>query len=320
MLDGEIQMRQRLYSTSIISAAVLLLACLLLEHSADSFQAQKQSESGLILQYGQPRELSKLKDSRINESSGIAPSIRYRGAFWTHNDSGDSARIFLINKNGETLATVNIKGVSAIDWEDIATFRLGDDGYVLIADIGDNARKRENCILYGIREPAISMNSENQEAPSIEVEPSLHIRFSYEDGPHDCEAVAIDPTQSTVYLVSKAPGECKIYSMAIPPGESNQPNVAKAMASLKLPYVTAMDISNDGIHAVILTYGDAYEFRRADGESWAQAFSREPRIIKTPIRKQGESICYGPDGKTLYLTSENAYQPLWEIPVVEGPK
>jgi hypothetical protein len=312
-------MGHRPNSAAIISAVVLLLVCLLSANPADSFQTQKNSESRIVLRYGQPKELSKLNDSRINESSGIAASTRYSGAFWTHNDSGDSARIFLINKNGKTLATVNIKGVSAMDWEDIAAFRLGEDGYVLIADTGDNARMRENCLLYVIREPAISMNSNNEEAPSVDVEPELRVSFSYEDGLHDCEAVAVDPNGATVYFVSKDPGECKIYAMPLSLTESKKPNVAKAIASLKLPYVTAMDISPDGIHAVILTYGDAYEFSRANGESWAQAFSNEPHIIKSPIRKQGESICYGPDGKTLYLTSENAYQPLWEIPVIEGP-
>jgi hypothetical protein len=78
-----------------------------------------------------------------------------------------------------------------------------------------------------------------------------------------------------------------------------------------------MDISPDGMRAVVLTYGDAYEYAREKGETWARAFSREPRLIKAPVRRQGESVCYGTDGRNLYLTSENAHQPLWEIPFVE---
>ena len=306
-------MQQRVTFASIIFAAILLAMWL----SVESSRSQQSSMPGIDLLYGQPKELSKLMDSRINESSGIAASIRYSGAFWTHNDSGDSARIFLISKSGETIATVNIKGVSAVDWEDIASFRRSGDGYVLIADTGDNARRRERCVLYIIREPAINTNPGNKEAPGIEVEPVMTIGFSYEDGPHDCEAVAVDPAGSAVYFVSKEPAECRVYSMAIPSEESRHPNVAKAIATLKLRYATAMDISPDGIHAVVLTYGDAYAFARANGKTWAEAFSREPSVIKTPPRKQGESICYGPDGKTLYLTSENAFQPFWEIPVLE---
>ena len=37
--------------------------------------------------------------------------------------------------------------------------------------------------------------------------------------------------------------------------------------------------------------------------------------IVLPVRVQGEAICYGQDGKTLYLTSEKRPTPLWEVPV-----
>jgi hypothetical protein len=307
--------------SSASAASIFIMAILgflLSGISADSTQKQKNPESGIPRQYGRPMELCLLKDGRINESSGIAASIRNKDAFWTNNDSGDSARIFLFNKNGETIAIVDIKGASAVDWEDIASFRSGDDSYVLIADAGDNDRRRQNYVLYIIAEPVIGIQSKFKELLSIEAEPALTISYRYEDGPHDCEAIAVDPTESTVYFVSKEPAECKVYSMPIPSKGSTGPNVAKAIAALKVSNATAMDISPDGMHAVVLTYGDGYEFVRLYGETWARAFSREPRAIKMPDREQGESICYGPDGKTLYLTSENAFQPLWEIPVLEG--
>jgi len=300
------------------SAAIILVFCLT-AYPGGFPREQNESESGTVLQYGPPKELSQIQDERINESSGIAASIRYPGTFWTHNDSGDSARIFLINKEGKTVATVTLKGVSAVDWEDIDSFKLGGEGYVLIADTGDNARRRRNCVLYVIREPAINIHP-GSEGQSTEAEPVFQISFSYEDQPHDCEAVAVDPTTSIIYLVSKDLKESRVYSLPFPAKDAKEPNVARAVATLKMQYPTAMNISPDGKRAVILTYGDAYEYSRKSGETWAQAFSREPRLIKAPARKQGESICYGLDGKTLYLTSEKEHQPLWEIPVLEGAK
>ena len=77
-----------------------------------------------------------------------------------------------------------------------------------------------------------------------------------------------------------------------------------------------MDISPDGLRAVVLTYGHAREYARRADESWSKAFARKERIIVMPRRKQGESICYGEDGKTLYLTSEGKSQPLWEVPLI----
>jgi hypothetical protein len=68
---------------------------------------------------------------------------------------------------------------------------------------------------------------------------------------------------------------------------------------------------------MVLTYADAYEYRRRADEEWSEAFSHEPRVIALPVRTKGEAVCYGPDGKTLYLTSEGLPAPLWEVPVVE---
>jgi hypothetical protein len=302
-------------SSKILLAAILLTACLHPGGRPGRAYAQNPRASSSPLQYGPAKELCKLKDALINESSGIAASNRNANAFWTNNDSGDSPRLFLFNKNGETIAIANIKGASAVDWEDIASFKTGKESRVLIADTGDNARRRKDYVLYVIQEPMINPGSENGGAFSIAAEPLLTIHFSYEDGSHDCEAVGVDPTESTVYLVSKELEECKIYSLPIPSEGSTKPNIAKAIATLKIPFATAMDISPDGMRGVILTYGDAYEFSRANGETWAQAFVREPRILKMPARKQGESICYGVDGRTLYLTSEGISEPLWEIPV-----
>ena len=43
------------------------------------------------------------------------------------------------------------------------------------------------------------------------------------------------------------------------------------------------------------------------------------KTVLTPMRRQGESICYGPGGRALYLTSEKAPTPLWRIPSMASP-
>jgi hypothetical protein len=312
-------MRRKAAWTTIILGAVVLLICLPSRGASGSDPAQGSSESGAP-QYGSAKEICRLKDDRARESSGIAASIVNRDAFWTHNDSGDSARIFLFNRNCEIIAVVNLKNVQAVDWEDIATFKKGDASYVLIADTGDNFRGRKSGVLYLIREPSIPVNSDEKKPVVLDVTPEAIVPFSYEDGLHDCESAAVDPVESTIFLASKDGNECKIYSVPIPSKAVKQPVIAKAIATHKISYATAMDISSDGTRAIILTYSNAYEFSRSKGETWAQAFSREPRMIKMPPRQQGESICYGADGKTLYLTSEGESQPVWELPAIENPK
>ena len=264
--------------------------------------------------YGKGRELAKLANRIIDESSGLACGRRNKGVFWTHNDSGGRTRIFALNHKGEDLATVEIAGAQARDWEDMASFTAGGKHLLLLADVGDNAAERMACTLYAVQEPPLRPGARAAK-PTVRV--AQAIPFRYEDGPHNCESVGVDPTSRTIYLVSKERGrKCKVYELPWPKRGATRPAVARAIATLAIPAATGMDISPDGLRAVVLTYAHALEYVRRPGETWARGFSRKGRLILVPRRKQGESICYGADGKTLYLTSEKLPTPLLEVPVV----
>lgn len=274
------------------------------------------------IQYGDARQAGTLTEATITESSGIAASWVNAGMFWTHNDSGAGAILYLIDGQGKTVISLPVKGASAGDWEDIASFRQGNKAYLLIGDFGDNKAERQNCSLYLLEEPqvgpAVAARSKKSE-PEARV--ANHMPFKYEDGPHNCESLGVDATEGKIYLVSKEVDRstCKVYEMLLPKRKGGGALVAKAIATLKIPTTTGMDISANGRRAVVVTYGNAYEYTREQGETWAQAFAKNPRILAMPGRKQGESICYGTDGKSLYLTSEGASQPLWEVPVAVAP-
>ena len=267
------------------------------------------------IEYAKPRQIGVVSDSGIVESSGLARSIVNPGAFWTHNDSGDGPRLFLIDHSGKTLARAHIKGAGAVDWEDIASYRVGDKGFLLIGDVGDNAVARARLTLYIVPEPRVDTKSgSGEDALELSIAPSITIAFRYADGPRNCESVGVDAPGKTIYLVAKAGGSrCNVYSLALPEAETGGSAVARPIATLDIPVTTAMDISPDGLRAVVLTYGHAREYARRPDEPWSKAFARKERIIVMPRREQGESICYGADGKTLYLTSEGKSQPLWEV-------
>ncbi|GAB4340214.1 MAG: hypothetical protein Kow0099_16020 [Candidatus Abyssubacteria bacterium] len=265
------------------------------------------------LHYGKPKAVGALSDWEIKESSGLARSLLNSGAFWTHNDSGDVARVFLIGPAGKTLATYTIRGAVAVDWEDIASFKHDDYSCVLVADVGDNTAERKSCTLYIVREPVVDPKF-SPRTRNLRVWKT--ISFTYEDGPRDCEAVAVDPVSKSIFLAAKSGGA--VYELPWPERELSGPMTARVVGSLGVSDVTAMDISPDGMRAIVLTYHDAYEYVRGDDEPWPEAFSRGGRLIPMPPRIQGESICYGPDGKTLYLTSEGVSQPLWEVSPVFG--
>lgn len=262
--------------------------------------------------YGPPRKIATLASEAVSESSGLACSRRSPGLFWTHNDSGDDARLYLLDVRGRDLGSCLLKDVQAFDWEDIASFRAGEKSYLVVADTGNNGLAATVHMLYLVEEPEVDPRRglTVKEIPVAQV-----IHFSYADDHRNCEAVAFDPASKAFLLATKElSSECFVYSLPWPENDPKKAFTARQIAKLKLPGATAMDVSPDGLRAIVLTYGNAYEYTRGPKEDWGQGFSRSPREIALPERVQGESICYGHDGKTLYLTSERLPTPLWEVP------
>ena len=273
------------------------------------------------IEYAPGQKLCELANRKIGESSGLACGRLAKDVFWTHNDSGDPPVIYAFGADGKDLGAFRVQGAAAKDWEDMASFKIGKKAFLLLADVGDNARKRKTCELYIVREPRLPRTT-TRPAPGKPAAGRVKVRvkivFAYEDGPHDCESVAVDANGRKIYLATKeTPLTAKIYELPLPNKSPRKTLKAKAVADLPTLFATAMDISPDGLRAVVLNYGAAYQYTRAPGQTWAKAFSQLPRQIKVPARRQGESICYGPDGKTLYLTSEKLPTPLWQVPVAK---
>jgi hypothetical protein len=271
--------------------------------------------------YGPGRQLCLLACPRLDELSGMACSRRHPGLFWAHNDSGDEARIYLFDRKGRDLGSCRLAGVMAYDWEDIASFAMDGKPCLLVADTGNNGLAAAVHMLHLIEEPPC----DPKHGVKVNEVPVLRtIYFSFKDDYRNCEAVGVDPTDKTILLVSKEPASsCHAYALRWPKDDHGvKPNglpekalVARRIGTLPLRQVTAMDISPDGRRAVVLTYGSAFEYPREGKDDWAKAFSRPPREIAVPRLAQAEAICYGPDGKTLYLSSERRPTPLIEIPV-----
>src|SRR5262245_21551235 len=88
------------------------------------------------------QKIADLNSPPLAEVSGIARSS-YPGLFWVHNDSGDEARIFAIDRTGSPIVPpflvpqyvdkpwpgIAIRNAWNIDWEDITL----DDGVLYIA-------------------------------------------------------------------------------------------------------------------------------------------------------------------------------------------
>jgi sialidase-1 len=267
--------------------------------------------------HAEATKVCEISDPLLNEVSGLASSQHHPGMLWMHNDSGDVARIFLVDSEGQTRAIVSLSGIQAVDWEDMCSFRFADENWLLIGDCGDNQKIRTGasrpCQLHLIREPRPDLSDS---ANHVEVIVSVHatIRFDYPDGPRDCESLAVDLQRKEILLLTKqAPTQAGLYSLPLDlsPGQSDV--TLERLTSLGMPFATAMDLSPDGRTLAIATMALGSVIERRDGEPWAEACQRPPQIISLPPRRQGESLCFAADGSCVFLNSEHVGQPLWQL-------
>lgn len=273
------------------------------------FQSKAQS---FKIRYGNAEEIGVIANSRINEASGLASSYNTTGAFWVHNDSGDGPNLFLVDSTGNTLASGSVFNATSRDWEDMASFVYKDTSYLLVADVGDNPINKSEYWLYLIKEP--EYDSQNTTGNSYQIYRT--IEFQYENGSQNCESVGVDVWDKKIILVSKSGsgnGERYVYEIPMVVEKGTETTTAKLIGQFEMDGTTAMDISNDGQRAIVLTYQDAYEFTKFLGSSWADAFAVAPRKISMPSRPGGEAIAYGRNGVELYLVREGNSSPLWFI-------
>ncbi|MDG2384953.1 MAG: hypothetical protein P8N76_25000 [Pirellulaceae bacterium] len=283
---------------------------------ATSIDSALSSEPSSNLQYGTPKLLGTLKNDKITESSGLAASNRHPNIFWTHNDSGDKPRLFAFDRSGKHAGTSALRGAQAIDWEDMGTFRYQDRPFLFVADTGCNDLKRRNYTLYTALEP---------KTPKKDTQVVHRIDFSYADKrAHNCEAVAYDPRDNQFLLIEKRKHHQVLFPSPVwqlnwDPTQRTQTQIAQRIGEIRFPIVTGLDLAPDGSRGFAITYlGNGAELQRRAGESWQTALQRPLRTIALPPRKQGEAVCYGNDGKTLFLTSEKKPSPFYMVPITNN--
>ncbi|MCF8714992.1 T9SS type A sorting domain-containing protein [Joostella atrarenae] len=264
-----------------------------------------------MLSYDQPVSVGTITNPDINEASGIAASYKTQGAFWVHNDSGDGPNLFLIDSLGNTLTEGSVTNASSNDWEDIASFQLNGTSYLVIGDVGDNPRNRSEYRLFIIEEPAYDPQSISGNTYSI----VKTIKYQYSNGKQNCESVAVDSHTGKIILFSKShDNEIRyVYELPLSITTGTENLTAELIASLKSEDTTAMDISNNGHHAAVLTYKDfAYQFIRKENETWQDAFQQPYQIINMPVGRQGEeALAYGTNGADLYSVREGTSSKIW---------
>lgn len=274
--------------------------------------------------------VGRIERLEVLEASGLAASRRRDELFWALNDSGNPARLYALDARGADLGTLHLP-VENIDWEDLAAFEHAGRPYLVVADVGDNFSWRPSVEIHVIEEPVVPAGGLPEDS---EAAIAWSFRFRYEDGPRDCEAVAVDPEGPSLLVLGKREVPVTLYRVDLLEDEAPAGSVRVATKVTEVPNIpqpteydrledpdygeyrsmpTAMDIDPEGRRALVMTYDHGYEFRRAPGESWAEAFAGVPTRFPVPTMRTSETVAFDRSGRHFYVTSEYRPTPLFRF-------
>lgn len=254
--------------------------------------------------FGSRQSVGEITAEAIDEASGLICGINNKGYFWTHNDSGDKARIFLLDSLAKLKATYYLKGIEARDWEDIAVMRENGKNYLLVGDIGDNLGRHHTINIHRFEEP--TFHAGDRTVDTIMQHDIATYTLKYEDGPRDAESLFFDPIAKKLYIISKRDLMAGIYETELP--ENNTDTlVLKRKTSIPYTFITSADISADGEEVLIKNLLNVYYWKRKPRESIIQLFKREGLLQPYDAEPQGEAIAFAANGAGYYTTSERPF-------------
>ena len=253
-----------------------------------------------------------LKFAPIVESSGIVRSRLWPEVLWTHNDSGDRARIFPVKKDGSIISPswgdhpyegVILLDAVNVDWEDIA---IDKSNNLIIGAFGNNGNARRDLAIYILAEP----NPYERYNTRI----LFKIPFVYPDQKEfpakkrNFDAEALFYAKDKLYILSKnrADDYTKLYRFDST--KTDAVNVLTLISSFNIrSQVTAADANSDGTKIAVLTYRAVWLFESQDGSD--DYFNGKISWLPIKNGKICEGICFYDDS----LIISNEQRSLFEV-------
>ena len=229
----------------------------------------------------------------LDEISGVVASERHE-VLWVHEDSGADPLVHAIAPGGRPVATITLAGAEHVDWEDIALA----GGNLWIGDIGDNASIRVSIQVYWLPEPDLRSGT---------ADPNL-LSLTYEDGPHDAEALVVDARHEALYVITKELSLTRGFVYRAPIGGLRDEDLRELtrVGTVPLGIVTAADLADDGV--IVKSYGKARLFPWTGDQTVEGAIRGD--ACPVPLGG-GESVAYRAADDRYYAIPEGADPPVW---------
>lgn len=240
---------------------------------------------GFAVAGGDPKPQVELtfQDPEIVEASGL---VARDDLFVTANDSGDSGRVFTVDRDGRTVGVTSWG--DAVDVEAVAP---AGRGQVLVGDIGDNTGVRDSVRL--LRVP-VGRGDRDVTPTAYDV--------VYPDGPQDAESLLVHPVTGQVLIVTKGVFGGKV--MAAPRRLSGDGDNELTAVGSVIGIATDGAFFPDGKHLVIRDYSSAVVYSWPDLEVVGK--------VPLPQQPQGEGIAIDEDG-AVFVSSEGAQSEVLRI-------
>lgn len=250
--------------------------------------------------------------AEMTELSGLQASPRKPGLLWGLNDSGHPPELLAFDTALNFRRAILVQGVDNRDWEDLAGYEEGGQSWLVIADTGDNFGLRAEVALIFVAEPDV--------AGRADATPARILRFTWAEGPRDCEAVAIDLPGRRILLADKGRHPAGLYALDLDGPDQGQqarriasfpelvptpaPRVTPIGSSRWRGTPTAMDLSRDGRRLAVLTYQSASLFERSGEADWDQALRQPLRSERIPRLGGFEALAFEAGERSILIGSE----------------
>jgi hypothetical protein len=240
-------------------------------------------------------------DSRISEASGLVASIANPGFFWTINDSGNPAEIFLIDRHAVIRLVCTLGNITNRDWEDISIDKdAHGKSYLYVADIGDNHSLYKYKMIYRFQEPSL-----RNDKLRIITKFDTYV-FQFSDGKRDAETILIDPKNHDLFIITKRENWVGLYQAPNPLSKDTM--IFKKVMSLPFTQIVAGGISPNGKRVLLKNYDKVYLWERKENQTIPQLLLCAPMEVPYEREPQGEAIAWSRDGREFYTLSESQFR------------
>ncbi len=237
----------------------------------------------------------------LPESSGI--EIAGSDQFYSINDSKGEAELYVFDTIGELSRTIRIDNATNMDWEDLAE---DAEGFIYIADSGNNDNERTDLKIYRI--PSPDTFTENLvTAESISFSYENQTQFPPPDSAAFFDSEAFFVFNDSIFLFIKdrsKPFEGKTLMYQIPATLGDHTAVLKGeFRTLKTKSegaITSADISPSGLKVAMISKRNVWIFTEFTGTDF---FGGKAKVIALPVEYQMEGVVFA-DDCLLYLTNE----------------